>query len=146
MNKVTMFKITRKWWNLERREDLEITEVCEWALVFEFRRREDYLRILRGCPWEIQGSTINIQSWKESNCYNEDFVRISNKYVKRVLMFKIIRKGWNLERREDLEINEVNKRALVFKFRRRKDYLRILCWCPRAIHGSIINIQPWKDK
>ncbi|XP_028788298.1 uncharacterized protein LOC114744289 [Neltuma alba] len=39
-----------------KNEDLEVIDVDSHAFIFEFRRREDYMRILQGRPWSIQGN------------------------------------------------------------------------------------------
>lgn len=61
INIPTVVRMIRKGWNLEKREDLEIIELDSHVFIFEFRCREDYLRILRGRPWSIQGMLLNVQ-------------------------------------------------------------------------------------
>ncbi|XP_028753204.1 uncharacterized protein LOC114712822 [Neltuma alba] len=71
MNSTTMIQMIRKGWNLLKHEDLEIVEVERKAFIFEFRRREDYLRILRGRPWSINGLLLNVQCWDEEMVFSE---------------------------------------------------------------------------
>ncbi|XP_028782868.1 uncharacterized protein LOC114738970 [Neltuma alba] len=61
----------RKGWNLTKNEDLEITDVDQNAFIFEFRRAEDRMRILKGRPWSIQGQLLNIQIWKDFMTFSE---------------------------------------------------------------------------
>lgn len=42
-------------------EDLEILDTDQNAFIFDFLRKEDCLRILRGRPWSIQGMLLNVQ-------------------------------------------------------------------------------------
>lgn len=66
LNKGIMLSMIRKGWQLEE-EALEIHDFDHVRPIFLFRfeKEEDYLRILKGRPWSIQGFMLNIQLWED---------------------------------------------------------------------------------
>ncbi|XP_028768869.1 uncharacterized protein LOC114726437 [Neltuma alba] len=71
LNPATTIQMIRKGWNLVSREDLEIVEINRKAFIFNFKRREEALRILRGRPWSINGCLLNIQKWNDDMLFDE---------------------------------------------------------------------------
>lgn len=71
LNTATTIQMIRKGWNLQSRDDLEIVQIDRKAFIFEFLQREDYVRILRGRPWSINGLLLNIQRWEEEMTFSE---------------------------------------------------------------------------
>lgn len=51
LNRTVTCQMIRKGWSLEKSDDLEIAEVERNTYSFEFRRNEDYQKILKGRPW-----------------------------------------------------------------------------------------------
>lgn len=68
-NKRSAIATMRKGWNLG--EDTEIVEMKDDAFVFSFKSMREKQRILKGRPWSIQGSLMNIQEWSEFKVISE---------------------------------------------------------------------------
>lgn len=58
---------------------------------------------------------------------------------------QMIRKGWNLERKEDMEIVEMERKVFLFEFKRKVEYKQILRGRPWSINGWLLNIQRWEE-
>ena len=56
----------RKGWQLEE-DALEIHDFdnVRPIFLFKFKKEEDYLQILKGRPWSIQGFMLNVQLWED---------------------------------------------------------------------------------
>lgn len=61
----------RKGWNLGKKEELEIVDIDQRTFSFGFKQREDYLGVLRGRPWSINGWLLNLQFIEDDMVYNE---------------------------------------------------------------------------
>ncbi|KAF7822884.1 TMV resistance protein N-like [Senna tora] len=59
INKNTAFSMIKKGWNLK--DEVSIMEVGTNLFLFSFANEDDYRRILKGRPWTILGSLLNIQ-------------------------------------------------------------------------------------
>ncbi|KAI9119956.1 hypothetical protein K1719_008925 [Acacia pycnantha] len=69
-----MESILCKAWNLQ--SGFEITEITGNAFLFKFKHKEDYNRILRGRPWSVNGTLLNLRERSKYKAYDEfDFSR-----------------------------------------------------------------------
>ncbi|KAI9101612.1 hypothetical protein K1719_023856 [Acacia pycnantha] len=66
----TLLSILRKAWNLQA--GLDIVEISGKAFMFRFDDDEEYLRILRGRPWSVNGCLLNLLERKRYKAV-EDF-------------------------------------------------------------------------
>lgn len=64
LNRGIVILMIRKGWGLER--GMEIQDMPEKnAYLFRFIRQDYYDRVLKGCPWAIQGALLNNQHWDD---------------------------------------------------------------------------------
>lgn len=63
INKRAVLATMRKGWNLG--EETEIVEMNDDTFVFTFKDLREKHRLLKGRPWSVQGSLMNIQEWSE---------------------------------------------------------------------------------
>ncbi|KAK4263571.1 hypothetical protein QN277_028964 [Acacia crassicarpa] len=68
-SRVAMESILCKAWNLQ--SGFEVTEITGNAFLFKFKCEEDYIRILRGRPWSINGTLLNLQERSKYKAYEE---------------------------------------------------------------------------
>ncbi|KAI9071798.1 hypothetical protein K1719_046244 [Acacia pycnantha] len=69
--RATLLSILRKAWNLQT--GLDIIEITGKAFMFKFEDEEEYNRILRGRPWSINGSLLNLMERPKYKA-SEEFV------------------------------------------------------------------------
>ncbi|KAI9115272.1 hypothetical protein K1719_013591 [Acacia pycnantha] len=69
-----MEAILSKAWNLQ--SGFVITKITGNAFIFKFMNEEDYNRVLRGRPWSVNGSLLNLLERSKYKSYDEfDFSR-----------------------------------------------------------------------
>ncbi|KAI9094469.1 hypothetical protein K1719_026694 [Acacia pycnantha] len=73
-SRTAMESILCKAWNLQL--GFEITEITGNTFLFKFKHEEDYNRILRGRPWSVNGTLLNLRERSKYKAYDEfDFSR-----------------------------------------------------------------------
>ncbi|KAI9091937.1 hypothetical protein K1719_027872 [Acacia pycnantha] len=54
----------KKGWGLD--QNMEVQAMPEKnAFLFRFEKQADLNKVLKGCPWSIQGALLNIQHWDD---------------------------------------------------------------------------------
>ncbi|KAI9084151.1 hypothetical protein K1719_033822 [Acacia pycnantha] len=70
LNRGIVISMIKKGWGLDK--DTKIHELPDNnAFLFRFPKQDDYIRILKGRPWLIQGALLNIQHWDEFTVFHE---------------------------------------------------------------------------
>ncbi|KAI9076574.1 hypothetical protein K1719_041560 [Acacia pycnantha] len=68
-SRAAMVSILQKAWNLQA--GFEVLEINGSAFLFSFEKEEEYNRILRGRPWSINGSLLNLMERSSYKSYEE---------------------------------------------------------------------------
>ncbi|KAI9077607.1 hypothetical protein K1719_040444 [Acacia pycnantha] len=70
LNKGIVVSMIKKGWGLDK--GMELHELPDNnAFIFRFPKQEDYIRVLKGRPWSIQGALLNLQHWEEFTVFHE---------------------------------------------------------------------------
>ena len=65
LNKPTVLSMIKKGWQMCEEVEIHELDRSKSIFLFQFTKKEDFDRVMKGRPWSIQGHLLNLQLWDE---------------------------------------------------------------------------------